>query len=1653
MRFCPNKSSELYKELLKINNNSQGLATGAYSVITTLQDKGLLSEKRFNLNGKMVYTIPMKNYDINSIPQQLKGNFSKEKNIDAALELERYLTERHLSWIQTKETTNTYIIELKPIPVTERQSQMFNLAPSTPTYNIENIVQYSPKVLEVVQKNLIKLNIWFKQLKDTDQFWKKVQSDLAIPKEQVELLRQSKGDTIEQKLVDFVSKYSYTVEINTAKEKSSMAKEIMSVNGFSINGDIYDRVTDEDIFGVDDREIFTKNNKEISEQEYRDALFEYNNRVETPTQHYSILSAPSDTAGRNKYEGNPDWEYQELAIQTPLIINASVAHINDFSGGISNMLGWARVWYNKKTGVVEVQEIQSDLFQKGRDKKDLVGLSPTKTTIWNGDSAEDYTIPGTDKSKSTENQFLQLLNKDNTWVTFFIKSIIQDSAKKGYKKVLFPTGNTASKVEGHTTLEEFKKQKEDRIELLEFNKSQNNNNIKGEYLSNEQIDNEINQLKQELERVEKEGFGALKPIYKFYENTVKNILKKNYSVKETADEYGNTWNEVILVEKHNEQILLQLNNKGEKTFDKRLNEKLISILTGLGIRVEFLDNLSQDNATGLWDSFNKIIQVAKDKQSLETLPEEAAHAIIDGLLGDPSVQNLIKQVNKLGYKNILGEQTAEYEKLYNNDVDLLNKEVAGKLLAKAFINNFESSEQSNILNNICKFIWNKFKLLFKTISGETVKSIQDEVDEITNKLAKSVLSGELTNLDFSYNTKKAILYNVKSKLKKKDRYFEQIVELKRSVARNDKLLKVLDKTTNKYKVLEERTNLMRESLRDYEINKKEDSLKKSATYQLQLIEGLLNAYDNGFKPEVNDIRIAYSTLKSLNNIVGLGKYVTQEGLDISPDELLYRVDEIQREYADQIIINASNEEVKLTSEDISNQDTDINKFTMGFGTLTNVTNYIARTIGTLIKSAQVRISRKQGAIYQETKNHVDKLKQWGKDNGVKDIYSHFIQNNRSTTVLTRQWSEQFYTDLEENFKTGNNSWKLIATRNSDGAYIPINTKKYENSNYKIIQSNKVLKEFYDFYQKTMKDSMDRLPTHLLNGVGGYYKEGFIANIVRDDLQHLLSAPTVFGKAKQLFGNITNIRVKETKETGFIDSEILQKDEIPVQFLKKITSEDKSNDLGEALYKFAAFTISHEELTEVLPQARLLENRLHSQREFIKASNPNQTVTAEDSNLAKMVKKTIEMQLLGKTKEDQGKINLPKGEIYDKNGEVIGHKYITASSIADFGLKYNSLLRIGFNPFNAITNVVIGEISTAMEAIGGRYFNKKDLTNATTTFFKEINNKESKTKKFLEIFNPLQELEDYDYARNVSIKSNIGEKIKSYLYAPQKTGELFLQTRTMIAMLKHKTFKFGAQEISFWDLLNDQGQLKDEYKSLMTKDELDNLITAFSAKIQAVNSKMHGRYSQRDAAIINQNILWRMAFQFKKWIPAAIEVRLGTKQFDNTLEDIQEGRWKTFSKMLWNFQNTYSRLQHGQLEEYEIYNFKKTATEIVILIASIVLFYGLKWDDDEDRKNDAWYKFTMDQLDKVSGDLLFLAKPRNITKASKTPFAITKLAEQILDLGSSIPTLFGYEEMNYLSGPNKGKNKVLTNIIGLTPGLKPFNEVAKIFNEQKYQSYH
>ncbi len=128
MLTCPNKSSELYKELLKLNKGDEGLATDAYTTIGYLQDLGLISQKRFDVGGTMKYMIPMQNYTAKEIPGQLKGNYSKVKNEQAFIELERVLEERGIEWIKVKETANSYVVSLQPNDFYDQVEKTTNLS-------------------------------------------------------------------------------------------------------------------------------------------------------------------------------------------------------------------------------------------------------------------------------------------------------------------------------------------------------------------------------------------------------------------------------------------------------------------------------------------------------------------------------------------------------------------------------------------------------------------------------------------------------------------------------------------------------------------------------------------------------------------------------------------------------------------------------------------------------------------------------------------------------------------------------------------------------------------------------------------------------------------------------------------------------------------------------------------------------------------------------------------------------------------------------------------------------------------------------------------------------------------------------------------------------------------------------------------------------------------------------------------------------------------------------------------------------------------------------------------------------------------------------------------------------------------------------------
>ena len=82
---------------------------------------------------------------------------------------------------------------------------------------LQSGVNFTFKALQNIGENLNKVQNLWKKIPNKTEFWNKIQSDLQIPKEQIELLKQTEGNTIEEIVLNFAVNYSYTVEINTAK--------------------------------------------------------------------------------------------------------------------------------------------------------------------------------------------------------------------------------------------------------------------------------------------------------------------------------------------------------------------------------------------------------------------------------------------------------------------------------------------------------------------------------------------------------------------------------------------------------------------------------------------------------------------------------------------------------------------------------------------------------------------------------------------------------------------------------------------------------------------------------------------------------------------------------------------------------------------------------------------------------------------------------------------------------------------------------------------------------------------------------------------------------------------------------------------------------------------------------------------------------------------------------------------------------------------------------------------------------------------------------------------------------------------------------------------------------------------------------------------
>ena len=611
--------------------------------------------------------------------------------------------------------------------------------------------------------------------------------------------------SIEDLVTSLLANNSFTVEINTATKKEDVRSSTQKFFEYAGKeyGSRYNSETDKVEYfylpkSTPENRLPPK--EQITEQEFNSF---FQKATSKPTKYYSNLTVPGGTNYTENEISTPEakpnikghaqfstdngigWfrSDDEFATKTTKLsyeafkINLRLQYPNIREEAIrdSYRLHQGQEINEVESKIRRILEVQSDLFQNGRNKKDLItkdenflipnslfeSISYDKlplTISTKNIGSEDfgysevyeddnyyYTQIGDDqfgdnyfkkygriskdyfkeKPNSISNRFLQLLNKKGNWVNFFIQSIVQDSIKKGYKKVLFPTGDTVTKIEKHDvgTVQIRKDLERAKLRLASLNKELEDasteltmytitsgissvsdfeysydedlntytktnldtydetrvtkkeflENLKtsdeffreyGETLSKlEDTKREITHLKDSLDEI------GNKAVRTFYDNAVANTLSKLYNSRQIVDEHGNTWNEVILTEEiASNEILLQAKGTEGTASPEETLSKVKIVLDKMGVSMQSLTdyakgnpNVDVSNANALADLAAGIVAVAEGKEDV-ALTEEMVH-IATAIIEQTNPKLITEMIRKIGGFKIYKDTLAEYRDL------------------------------------------------------------------------------------------------------------------------------------------------------------------------------------------------------------------------------------------------------------------------------------------------------------------------------------------------------------------------------------------------------------------------------------------------------------------------------------------------------------------------------------------------------------------------------------------------------------------------------------------------------------------------------------------------------------------------------------------------------------------------------------------------------------------------------------------------------------------------------------------------------------------------------------------------------------------------------------------------------------------------------
>jgi hypothetical protein len=186
----------------------------------------------------------------------------------------------------------------------------------------------------------------------------------------------------------------------------------------------------------------------------------------------------------------------------------------------------------------------------------------------------------------------------------------------------------------------------------------------------------------------------------------------------------------------------QLTPSDQRPPDDNLNKILRAKLAEIGVQVIDVDRIitKAGSVVAVAKTLESVINIAKGKADITTLPEEAAHMFISML--DPNNPLLQKMMKDITSYNLYKEVRAEYYDAYNGDENKIKLEAIGKLIGNIIVNDFTGETTANIekAKNWWNRVWEVVKKLLAKIGITELEEYTRNSPSIFKQFAMDITS-------------------------------------------------------------------------------------------------------------------------------------------------------------------------------------------------------------------------------------------------------------------------------------------------------------------------------------------------------------------------------------------------------------------------------------------------------------------------------------------------------------------------------------------------------------------------------------------------------------------------------------------------------------------------------------------------------------------------------------------------------------------------------------------------------------------------------------------------------------------------------------------------------------------------------------------------